>query len=64
MGPLLHGVEKHLSSPIEKTRTLGMFVGEKLMNRLNDFLVNKNDDDNKQLKFDVKSGIEIVIFFE
>lgn len=53
MAPLLHGVEKHLSSPIEKTRTLGMFVGEKLMNRLNDFL-SKNDDQNKQLKFDVK----------
>ena len=58
----MHGVEKHLSSPIEKTRTLGMFVGEKLMNRLNDFLVNKNDDDNKQLKFDVKSRKEIVFF--
>ena len=36
MKSVLKGVEKHLSSPIQQMRTLGMIVGEILMNQLNE----------------------------
>ena len=53
MQSLLKGVEKHLHSPIENFRTLGMIVGESLMNELNKEYFGDNPD-NKSLKFDVK----------
>jgi hypothetical protein len=54
MGILLHGVEKHLHSPIQNLRTLGMVVGENLMNDLNPFNMNeKTEKKEKKLKFDV-----------
>ena len=49
MKSVLKGVEKHIASPIQKMRTLGMIVGEILMNRLQ---VEQNEE--KKLKFDVK----------
>ena len=49
MKSVLKGVERHLSSPIEKMRTLGMIVGETLMNLLQ---IVENKD--KMLKFEVK----------
>ncbi len=54
MSLLLQGVEKHLHSPIQNVRTLGMVVGENLMNDLN--LFNTKDEtekEEKKLKFDV-----------
>jgi hypothetical protein len=49
MKSVLKGVEKHLSSPIQQMRTLGMIVGEILMNQLNE---EKNLE--KCLKFEVR----------
>ena len=53
MGPLLKGVEMHLHSPIENLRTLGMVVGENLMNDLNEMNFSKSDEPSKRLKFEV-----------
>ncbi len=58
MGILLRGVEKHLHSPIESMRTLGMVVGENLMNDLNPFELSDKSE-NRKLKFDVK----FILFF-
>jgi hypothetical protein len=54
MSILLRGVEKHLHSPIENMRTLGMVVGENLMNDLNPFELSDKSE-NRKLKFDVSS---------
>jgi hypothetical protein len=53
MNSLLQGVERHLYSPIENMRTLGMIVGENLMNELNEFYLKKFDEQSKKLKFQV-----------
>ena len=49
---LLRGVEMHLQSPIDSVRTLGMVVGENLMNYLNRY-ESADLDLNKKLKFEV-----------
>ena len=49
MKSVLKGVEKHLASPIPKMRTLGMIVGEILMNQLNE-----DKKEEKKLKFEVR----------
>jgi hypothetical protein len=53
MRMLLKGVEKHLHSPIDKVRILGMVVGENLMNELNRYGNLNEKTDNKKLKFEV-----------
>ena len=50
---LLKGVDKHLHSPIDKIRILGMVVGENLMNDLNRFENLNEKSDNRRLKFEV-----------
>jgi len=50
---LLKGVEKHLHSPIDKVRTLGMVVGENLMNDLNRFENLNDKNESRKLKFEV-----------
>ena len=49
--PILNGVEKHLCSPIVRMQTLGMIVGENLMN---DLVWAEQHEDLKKLKFEVK----------
>ena len=51
----LKGVEKHLHSPNEKLRIIGMIVGECLMNYLN-----KLEDNSKKLKFDVNNRYYLI----
>ncbi len=54
---LLKGVEKHLHSPIDKVRTLGMVVGENLMNDLNRFENLNDKNESRKLKFEVHFSI-------
>jgi hypothetical protein len=49
MKNVLKGVENHLSSPIKRIQILGMFIGEVLINNLNN-----NVDESRKLKFNVK----------
>lgn len=50
MKNVLKGVENHLSSPIKRIQTMGMYIGETLINNLNN-----NIDESKNLKFEVKA---------
>lgn len=52
-------MQKHLCSPLEQTRTLGMIVGENLMN---DLAWAERSEDLKRLKFEVKLEICLKIF--
>ena len=62
MRMLLKGVERHLHSPIDNVRILGMIVGENLMNNLNKFDDLKENSDNRKLKFDVIFFSNVVLF--
>jgi hypothetical protein len=53
MKTLLKGVDKHLHSPIENLRTLGMIVGENLMNDLNNNYNKEDSSEKNELKFEV-----------
>lgn len=53
MKTLLKGVDKHLHSPIENLRTLGMIVGENLMNDLNNNYNKEDSSEKNVLKFEV-----------
>lgn len=53
--PILNGVEKHLCSPIVRMQTLGMIVGENLMN---DLVWAEQHEDLKKLKFEVKKWLK------
>jgi hypothetical protein len=53
MQSLLKGVERHLHSPIDSLRVLGMIVGESLMNDLHDSNFSSLEDPPKRLKFEV-----------
>ncbi len=53
MQSLLKGVERHLHSPIDSLRVLGMIVGESLMNDLHDSNFSSLVDPPKRLKFEV-----------
>lgn len=57
MKSLLKGVERHLHSPIDSLRTLGMIVGESLMNDLNDSNFGDMEEPPKRLKFEVTKRI-------
>lgn len=50
---VLRGVDKHLHSPVDRVRTLGMVVGENLMNELNKLDVSDSNEENRPLKFEV-----------
>ena len=52
---LLKGVERHLHSPLERMRTLGMIVGESLMNDLNQVQSANATEAPPKLKFEVLS---------
>ena len=54
---ILKGVEKHLRSPIDNVRILGMVVGENLMNGLNRYENLNKTAENKKLKFDVNNSL-------
>lgn len=56
MKSLLKGVERHLHSPIVNLRTLGMVVGEHLMNDLNESSMAEFKDAPK-LKFEVTNDL-------
>ena len=60
MKTLLKGVDKHLHSPIENLRTLGMIVGENLMNDLNN---NYNKGEDGSEKNELKFEVYILLFF-
>ncbi|CAF1076456.1 unnamed protein product, partial [Brachionus calyciflorus] len=55
--PLLNGVEKHLHSPFDNIRLLGMIIGEIIMNDL--FKEIEKDDPKKSLTFDYEKTSEI-----
>ena len=51
----MQGVERHLHSPLENMRTLGMIVGENLMNDLNSVQSATVTEAPPRLKFEVLS---------
>ena len=51
---VLRGVDKHLHSPENRVRTLGMIVGENLMNELNKLDFSDPKEENRPLKFEVR----------
>jgi hypothetical protein len=63
MRSLLSGVERHLHSPIENVRKLGMIVAECLMNEISKYNLLSESSEAKKLKFEVNINLNSTVFF-